>query len=196
MVDQPGFWGFEDRLRDLSDHGDPLEKLSATVDFEIFRGDLEAATARRDPSKGGRRGFDLVLKFKMLALQALHGLSFDQTEYLLRDRLSWMRFCGLGLCDTAPDANTLWDFREALIGSNALDTLFLRLDQAISEAGYLPMSGQIVDDEPVLRHWSERHWRMLVKAPRQRNTQAEKARIKAGEKAADIAKRPDFDHSV
>jgi hypothetical protein len=35
-----------------------------------------------------------VLKFKMLVLQALHGLSLQQTDYLGRDRLSWMRLCG------------------------------------------------------------------------------------------------------
>ncbi|MBK1696668.1 transposase [Rhodovibrio salinarum] len=34
-----------------------------------------------------------MLKFRMLVLQALHGLSLDQTAYLVRDRLSWMRFC-------------------------------------------------------------------------------------------------------
>lgn len=173
MSGQRGFWDFEDRLRELSAQGDPLEKLSATVDFEMFRPELTAAVARRDPSKGGRPGFDPVLKFRMLVLQALHGLSLDQTEYLLRDRLSWMRFCGLGPGDPVPDANTLWDFREALIAAGTLDALFTRLDRAISAAGYLPMGGQIVDAT-------------LVAAPRQRNTDEEKARIKAGEKSVAI----------
>lgn len=170
---QSGFWDFEDRLRELSAQGDPLENLAATVDLEMFRPDLAAWSARRDPSKGGRPGFDPVLKFRMLVLQAMHGLSLDQTEYMVRDRLSWMRFCGLGPGDAVPDANTLWDFREALISADVLDALFARLDRAISEAGYLPMAGQIVDAT-------------LVAAPRQRNTEADKARIKAGEKAADI----------
>ena len=84
-----------------------------------------------------------------------------------------MRFCRLGPGDAVPDANTLWDFREALIAAGALDALFARLDRAITEAGYLPMAGQIVDAT-------------LVAAPRQRNTDAEKARIKAGETAAEI----------
>ena len=44
-----------------------------------------------------------------------------------------------------PDANTLWDFREALITTGALERLFTRLDEAITAAGYLPMDGQIVD---------------------------------------------------
>ncbi len=109
----------------------------------------------------------------MLVLQAMHGLSMAQAEFLVADRLSWMRFCGLGPGDAVPDANTLWDFREALIAAGALDALFAQLDRAITEAGYLPMAGQIIDAT-------------LVAAPRQRNTDAEKARIKAGEKAADI----------
>ena len=84
-----------------------------------------------------------------------------------------MRFCGLGPGDAVPDANTLWDFREALIAAGALGALFTRLDAAITGADYLPMAGQIEDAT-------------LVAAPRQRNTEAEKARIKAGEKAASI----------
>ena len=167
---QPGFWDVEERLRELSAQGDPLEKLTATVDFEIFRAGLDAALGPRDRSKGGRPPFDPVLKFRMLVLQAMHGLSLQQTEYLVADRLSWMRFCGLGPGDAVPDANTLWDFREALIAADALDALFARLDRAITAAGYLPMSGQIVDAT-------------LVAAPRQRNTEGEKARIKAGETA-------------
>ncbi len=173
MGRQPGFWDIEHRLRELSEHGDPLEKLAATVNFEIFRADLIAALGPRDPTRGGRPGFDPVLKFRMLVLQAMHGLSLEQTEYLVRDRLSWMRFCGLGPGDAVPDANTLWDFREALIGAKVIDALFTRLDRAISEAGYIPMSGQIVDAT-------------LVAAPRQRNTEGEKAAIKAGRTAAEI----------
>lgn len=172
-VRQPGFWDVEERLRELSARGDPLEKLAATVDFEMFRADLVAALGERDPAKGGRPGFDVVLNFRMLVLQAMHGLSLEQTEYLVSDCLSWMRFCALGPGDAVPDANTIWDFREALIAAGAIEALFARLDRAITAAGYLPMAGQIVDAT-------------LVAAPRQRNTDAEKARIKAGEKAADI----------
>lgn len=170
---QPGFWDVEDRLRQLSEHGDPLEKLAATVDFEVFRADLDAALGPRDPAKGGRPAFDAVLKFRMLVLQAMHGLSLDQADYLVADRLSWMRFCGLGPGDRVPDANTLWDFRKALIRAGALDRLFQRLDQAITEAGYLPVFGQIVDAT-------------LVAAPRQRLTEADKAAIKVGRRAGEI----------
>ena len=37
MLGQRGFWDIEERLKELSAEGDPLEKLNATVDFEMFR---------------------------------------------------------------------------------------------------------------------------------------------------------------
>ena len=116
---------------------------------------------------------DVVLKFWMLALQNLYGLSLDTTERMLRNRLSWMQFCGLGIADRVPDANTLRDFREALIRAELLDALFQRLDRAINTAGFIPRSGQIVDAS-------------LVAALRQRNTEDEKAAIKAGKSARKI----------
>ena len=147
------------------------------MDFEIFRPVLAKALKRADPSRGGRPGFDPVLKFKMLVLQTMHGLSLEPTEFLVRDRLSWMRFCGLGLGEAVPDANTLWDFREALIAAKALERLFVCLDQAINKAGYTPMVGQIVDAE-------------LVAAPKQRNRQDEKDAIKAGRGSEDWRDEP------
>jgi len=103
---QPGFWSVEDRLRELSAQGDPLEKLLEIVDFELFRPVLDEAFGGTDGAKGGRPPFDAVLKLKMLYLQAQHGLSFEATERLVRDRLSWMRFCGLSIADPVPDAPT------------------------------------------------------------------------------------------
>ncbi|MCJ8336766.1 MAG: hypothetical protein MJH10_21505, partial [Epibacterium sp.] len=48
----------------------------------------------------------------------------------------------LGIADTVPDANTLWDFREALIKADALDALFDELDRVINQAGFIPRAGQ------------------------------------------------------
>ncbi len=48
------------------------------------------------------------------SLCALYNLSDDQVEYQLRDRLSFMRFLGLGLEDRVPDAKTVWLYREQL----------------------------------------------------------------------------------
>lgn len=142
---QPGLFDVADRLQQLSAKGDDLERIAQAVDFEIFRAELNQAVPRSDGSKGGRPGFDRVLMFKVLLLQARHSLSDERCEYLIRDRLSFMRFLGLGLADPVPDANTIWTFREALKRAGARDALFRRFDAALHAAGYLAMSGQIVD---------------------------------------------------
>lgn len=77
------------------------------MDFERFRRDLKRAVPRSDRAKGGRPPFDHVLMFKVLILQTSHSLSDERTEYLIKDRLSFMRFLGLSLADAVPDVNTI-----------------------------------------------------------------------------------------
>jgi len=167
MTGQSGFFDLEERLAGLSRKGDDLERLNAVIDFELFRPELERAVPRADRSKGGRPPFDHVLMFKVLILQTLSNLSDERTEFLLRDRLTWIRFLGLGLGDPVPDANTIWTFREQLTKGGAIERLFALFDKALCEAGYLAMSGQLVDAT-------------IVSAPKQRNTRAEKQDLKAG----------------
>lgn len=145
MAGQPGFFDADERYRALTVAGDPLERLAAAIDFELFRPELEAALSRSDRSKGGRPPYDPVLMFKVLVLQTLHTLSDKQTEYQLKDRLSFMRFAGLALHEPVPDATTIWLFREQLLRAGAIERLFARFDAILREKGLLAMGGQIVD---------------------------------------------------
>lgn len=69
MAEQRGFFDLDDRYAALSKAGDPLERLAAVIDFEIFRAELDAALRRSDGAKGGRPPMDAVLMFKVLVLQ-------------------------------------------------------------------------------------------------------------------------------
>src|ERR687889_753795 len=131
MAGQPGFFDVGNRLRELSAKGDDLERIAALVDFAMFRAELEQAVPRSDGTRGGRPAFDHVLMFKVLLLQAMHALSDERCEYLIKDRLSFMRFLGLGLADPVPDANTIWTFREAPKRAGAVDALFGRFDATL-----------------------------------------------------------------
>jgi IS5 family transposase len=152
------------------------------VNFELFRPDLGRAVPRSDGAKGGRPPFDHVFMFKVLVLQASHSLSDERTEFPIKDRLSFMRFLGLGLADPVPDANTIWTFREALTraemdGRPAIQVLFAAYEAALTKAGFLAMGGQIIDAA-------------IVAAPKQRNSEGEKAEIKAGRVPAEWQANP------
>ena len=111
---QLGFFDLTTRYAALSQKGDPLEPLAQMILWEEFRPALEAVLRRSKRKQGGRPPFDAVLMFKVLVPQALYNLSDDQTEYQIRDRLSFMRFLGLDLDQRIPDAKTIWLFRETL----------------------------------------------------------------------------------
>ncbi|MFT5130196.1 MAG: IS5 family transposase [Rhodothermales bacterium] len=177
---QPSFIDLERRLDTLSAKDDPLETIKTTVPWETFRADIEAVTgkkAKERKSSAGRKPYDAILKFKILVLQSLYNLSDEQTEFLIRDRLSFMRFLDLGLEETVPDATTIWLFREALVEAGFIDKLFERFGQHLQANGYLARGGQIIDAT-------------IVSAPKQRNSGDENDKVKAGQTPEDWEKKP------
>lgn len=178
---QSGLFGLAEHLERLSKHGDPLEMLEATVDFEHFRPWLVEGLGYGDGAKGGRPPFDPVSMFKALILQAQHNLSDARMEFMIRDRLSWMRFLGFDLGAPTPDENTIRHFRNRLTETGTLKRVMKAFDRRLREKGFVPMAGQIVDAS-------------LVPAPKQRNTAAEKEAIKAGKTAKEIW--PDEPHKA
>src|SRR6266404_7553548 len=102
VMGQKGFFDVERRLDAISALGDPLETIKKIVPWEDFRTDIEAVTETKPEerkSNAGRKPYDTILKFKIMVLQSLHNLSDDRTEYLIRDRISFMRFLDLELED-------------------------------------------------------------------------------------------------
>ncbi len=120
---QMGFFDVSKRYAGLDAKSDPLVKLNA-IPWAYFRPQLEAVW-RRPPearkSKAGRKPWDAVVMFKALVLCELYNLSDEQFEYQVRDRLSFMRFLGLGLEDPVPDATTVWQYREQLVQAGVVD---------------------------------------------------------------------------
>jgi IS5 family transposase len=168
MSNQPGFFDVQDRYAALSRAGDPLEGLRTVIPWENFRKPLKKTMQRKENGLGGRPPFDDILMFKVLVLQALYNLSDDQTEYQIRDRLSFMRFLGLDMDGTVPDAKTIWLFRERLGQAGAVEKLFARFDRHLEERGLMASGGQIIDAS-------------IIPVPRQRNDHKENDAIKAGE---------------
>ncbi len=179
-MSQMGFFDIANRYAGLDAKNDPLAKIDAVVRWEEFRPALEAvwrAAPEARKSSAGRKPWDAVLMFKAIVLCALYNLSDDQVEYQLRDRLSFMRFLGLGLEDRVPDAKTVWLYREQLAQAGVIEALFEDFDGYLEKQGYLAMGGQIIDAS-------------IVPVPKQRNSRDDNARIKDGETPEGWEKQP------
>lgn len=163
-----GLFDEQERLEKLSRKQDPLERLSAHIDFEFFRKPLEEFLNKDiDRTKGGRPAYDYVLMFKILILQRYYNVSDDAIEYAILDRLSFMRFLGLGINDPVPDAKTIWLFRDRLTTGNMVAQLFTHLDKLLDKDGITVHQGKLVDAS-------------ILEVPIQRNSREENKELKEG----------------
>ena len=177
---QMGFFDLGNRYSGLDAKNEPLLKIDGVVPWEDLRARLEAVWRRADKvrkSRAGRKPWDAIVMFKTIILCALYNLSDDQVEHQIRDRLSFMRFLGLGLEGRVPDAKTVWLYREQLTQAGVIEALFETFDGYLKDQGYLAMGGQIIDAS-------------IVAVPKQRNSREENARIKAGETPAGWEDKP------
>lgn len=162
-----GLFDYEFRLEEINKHQPPLQKLNKVIDWELFRKPIEQALAIEPKGLGGRPPFDKLMMFKILILQRYYNLSDDQTEFQIKDRLSFMDFLGLRLEDKVPDAKTLWHFKEQLKNKDLSKTLFDLFTNTLNAQGILAKEGSMVDAS-------------FVDVPRQRNNKEDNATIKEG----------------
>ena len=172
-----GFFDQDIRLTKLTKLGDPLEKLSKGVDFEVFRIILEDKLSKLAKGAGGRPPYDYVLMFKIMILQRYYNLSDEQIEYQINDRFSFMRFLNLTIADDIPDSRTVWKFKEQLVDLKLVEPIFYIFIKQIETLGMVLNEGKIIDAS-------------FVEVPRQRNTKEENKQIKEGEIPESITKNP------
>lgn len=174
---QRGFWDVERRQQTLSQKKDFLDRLDALIPWETFRPLLEQIHLKERKSNAGRKATDVLLMFKLLILQQLYNISDEELEYQVNDRLSFMRFLGLGFEDTVPDATTVWLFRQRLLEQGLVESLFEQFDGYLIGAGYQAKQGQILDAT-------------FIPVPKQHFTKEEKEQLEAGQVPDSLQNNP------
>ena len=163
-----GLFDEEFTIEKLSKIGNPLEKISQVIDFEMFRELLESKLLNTNKkSNAGAKPYDVVMLFKIIILQRYYGLGDQQVEYQILDRLSFKTFLGLASGDKIPDEKTIWLFRERLTNQNIVEELFNQFNTFLEEKNLIFNQGQLVDAS-------------FTVAPRQRNNRDENKKIKEG----------------
>ena len=162
-----GFFDEEYRRAELVKHRDPLKRMNAVMQWELFRPILEKCFAKEAKGPGGRPPFDLVFMFKILIVQRTYNISDADVEFWIKDRLSVQNFLALTLADDVPDEKTIWAFRNTLAKTGVVETLFDTFRDHLREQGLILNQGSILDAS-------------FVDVPRQRNSREENATIKTG----------------
>lgn len=162
----------EEREAKLDRLGDVLQAMERHVDFKALAAEADRAAPRPSRARGGRPPFPTELMVRAFILQTLYGLSDEQMEFQVLDRLSFQRFLGLRRSSQVPDRTTFWTFRERLTAAQAGDALFDAVNRQLAQHGYIARGGQIIDAS-------------LVPVPRQHVTAEERELIKEQATPAD-----------
>jgi len=166
-----GLFDEQESIELLSEIGNPLEKISKVIDFEMFRHTLEEKLLNSNKkNNAGAKPFDVVMMFKILILQRYYGLGDTQVEYQIIDRISFKKFLGLESGDKVPDEKTVWAFRENITNTGIVQVLFNQFISYLEDKSMIFNEGKLIDASFTI-------------APRQRNTKEENDKIKKGEGA-------------
>ena len=138
---QIGFWDVEERYKFLAHKHELLPRLDKIIPWEMFLLVLNKVHDKERKSNAGRKPTNVMILFKMLILQQLYNISDEKLEYLVNDRLSFMKFLNLSIEDKVPDATTVWLFREELIKKKLIKELFEQFDEYLNKAGFEAKGG-------------------------------------------------------
>lgn len=115
-----------------------LEDMNKLIDWNKF---LELFPKRE--SSVGRPNYEKILMLKMMFLQGWYGLSDEELEFQVNDRLSFQQF--LGFPNFIPDYSTVWRFREEIAEENLTDKIWDELQRQIKEKNIIVEKGVIQD---------------------------------------------------
>jgi len=174
---QIGIFDESSRREKITKLGDCLEQMGKAVDFNQFIPILNNVFRHIDNGKGGRPPYSSLLMFKILLIKRLYNLSYDQTEYQINDRISFMRFLGLTISDRVPDAKTIWLYEDIMSKQAAGKDLFGMFFRELTAKGYVAEEGRIVDAT-------------FIEAPKRKNTAEQREKVKNGEVPEEWADKP------
>ena len=117
--------------------GDKLDGISNLIDWSKFKKFF------KKKSNVGRPPYDPVLMIKMLVLQSWYGISDEELEYWVADRISFQKF--LGFPKNIPDYSTVWRFREYLSEEGMADSIWGELKRQMKEQGITFSKGVVQD---------------------------------------------------
>jgi IS5 family transposase len=120
---------------------DHLERISGLIDWSR----IAALVNEVRPGDTGRPPYAALSMFKALLLAQWYGLSDPGLEEALLDRVSFRRFCGLGLDQATPDETTLCRFRNALRRAGLGERLFQEVLAQLEKAGFVLKKGTLID---------------------------------------------------
>jgi len=140
-----GLFGIADFVVVNRKRGTFLDGVAAMINWKRIEKLLKNGLGRTNEVTSGPKAYPALQMFKILLLQQWYGLSDQETEWAMLDRISFIRFVGLSLEESVPDHTTICRFRNALVEKKILQGLLDEVNKQMERQGKLVKKGVAVD---------------------------------------------------
>lgn len=107
-----------------------------TIDLELKK------VYKKGLKERGAKAYSPLLLFKMQLISIWYDLSDVQTEFMVNDSLSAMKFCNLTIEDNVPGHTTLSRFKKELADKNATDKILDIISSQLTDLGLKIIKGR------------------------------------------------------
>src|SRR3989344_6313897 len=135
-------FGLSEAYRTVRGLGDRLALMKEQIDWTPFRKMIKSVFYNHT-NMGGRPNTDELVIVRCLLLQGWYGLSDEELEFQINDRLSFRNF--VGFPDKVPDYSTVWKLREQLQQTGVYRLIWDEVQRQINSQGYTIKKGVIQD---------------------------------------------------
>ena len=109
-----------------------FRKVKKVIDWKPIDRELKSVYTKGMTDRGAKAYAPLLL-FKMLLISEWYDLSDTQTESMVNDSLSAMKFCDLTIEDDVPAHSTLSRFKKELRDKGALDAIMTKFEKQLED---------------------------------------------------------------
>ena len=145
MERSTGLFGIADFIVANRNRTTFLDGVAAMITWSRIEKLLRHGLGRTREVTSGAKAYPAIQMFKILLLQQWYGLSDQDTESGLFDRISFIRFAGLSLEESVPDHTTICRFRNLLMEKRLLQSLLDEINRQMEKQGKLVKKGVAVD---------------------------------------------------
>ena len=135
-------FGLSEAYRTVRGLGDRLALMKEQIDWTPFRKMIKSVFYNHT-NMGGRPNTDELVIVRCLLLQGWYGLSDEELEYQINDRLSFRNF--VGFPDKVPDFTTIWKIRDRLQKTSVEEKIWKEVQRQLDSKGYEIKNGVIQD---------------------------------------------------
>ena len=120
------------------------------IDWEIIDQELKKLY-KKGLKERGAKAYSPLLLFKMQLISIWYELSDVQTEAMVNDSLSAMKFCNLTIEDNVPGHSTLSRFKKELTDKNASDKILDTIHSQLTKLNLKVIKGRAQMDARLIQ---------------------------------------------